>query len=125
MSPTQHSPNAIAIEAASDADFVELSAFLAHHGLMRWRPLFIEHEITFDALLHFEERDLMELGLARGPQVTIIRTMKRWRHIDSHSQTNAAVGCGGNTRISSFICTRWLGQQVASHIAYASRKIRA
>ena len=98
VSPTQHSPNAIAIEAASDADFVELSAFLAHHGLMRWRPLFIEHEITFGALLHFEERDLMELGLARGPQVTIIRTMKRWRHIDSHSQTNTAVGAADGTQ---------------------------
>ena len=98
VSPTQHSPNAIAIEAASDADFVELSAFLAHHGLMRWRPLFIEHEITFDALLHFEERDLMELGLARGPQVTIIRTMKRWRHIDGHSQTNTAVGAAEGTQ---------------------------
>lgn len=84
LSPTQHSPNVVSIEAADDADFIELTAFLAHHGLMRWRPLFIEHEITFDSLLHFEERDLMELGLARGPQVAIIRTMKRWRHSEAH-----------------------------------------
>ena len=60
-------------------DFEELHSFLEANGLLRWKPLFVEHEITFDALLHFEERDLRDLGIARGPQVKIIRTMHRWR----------------------------------------------
>jgi curved DNA-binding protein CbpA len=56
--------------------YAELSDLLNQQGCSKYLPVFIEHEVTFDALCHFEEDDLKELGIAKGPRVKILTTMR-------------------------------------------------
>jgi hypothetical protein len=65
--------------APADSDcYMELTAFLQSVQLERQRSVLIDNEVTFDSLLEFTEADLKELGIAKGPRVKMIRTMKRF-----------------------------------------------
>eukprot|EP01045_Picozoa_sp_COSAG04_P004329 COSAG04_NODE_186_length_21024_cov_6.326069_15_plen_1166_part_00 len=56
-------------------DYAELRRFLAEQNLTKLTEKLVENEVTFDCLLHLEEDDLKELGVAKGPRVKLLRTM--------------------------------------------------
>jgi hypothetical protein len=62
----------------SDEDYSVLSAFLHSQGLSRHRELLLEHEVTFETMLIFEEVDFKDLGIAKGPRIKMLRTCQAW-----------------------------------------------
>ena len=56
-------------------DYADLRRFLAEQKLTKLTEKLVENEVTFDCLLHLEEDDLTELGVAKGPRVKLLRTM--------------------------------------------------
>ena len=62
----------------SDEDYRALSAFLDAQGMSRHKERLVENEVSFDALLMFNEEDYKELGIAKGPRVKMLRTCRTW-----------------------------------------------
>ena len=56
-----------------------LNAFLSSQGLSKHLEKLAENEVDFETLLIFEESDLKELGIAKGPRVKMLRTMLAWQ----------------------------------------------
>ena len=76
--------------ATDEEDYAELTAFLTEIKLLRVRDTLVENEVTFDALLEFDERDLTELGLNKGPRVKIMATMRTYRSGSAPSASTRA-----------------------------------
>ena len=90
---TNSSSTPTALTAAmlqSDEDYSVLSAFLHSQGLSRHRELLLEHEVTFETMLIFEEVDFKDLGIAKGPRIKMLRTCQAW-----HRDQLDAIGSRG------------------------------
>jgi hypothetical protein len=64
-------------DTSFEADPV-MEAFLASQRLDKYTQIFRENELDFQTLLMCEDDDLKEMGVAKGPRVKIIRTMKEY-----------------------------------------------
>ena len=64
-----------------------LYRFLSSIGHNKLSAMLIEHGVDVEALLVFTEADLTELGIAKGPRVVILNTVRDWykREIGSDS----------------------------------------
>ena len=65
-------------EEEKQDDYTDLRLFLAEQKLTKLTEKLVENEVTFDCLLHLEEADLEELGVAKGPRVKLLRTMQSY-----------------------------------------------
>ena len=63
-----------------------LASFLNDNSMSKHLETLTENEVDFDCLLMFEEADLKELGIAKGPRVKMLRTMEEWHRKNSQRQ---------------------------------------
>eukprot|EP01046_Picozoa_sp_COSAG06_P016762 COSAG06_NODE_1118_length_10635_cov_5.052946_16_plen_324_part_00 len=79
-----------ALEAADD--YAELQVFLSAYRLSKHYDSLVQHEISFDALLDFDESDLKDIGLAKGPRIKMMKCAAKYRQQQQSSEERAAEG---------------------------------